>query len=58
MATIANKGWYYTPHLVDSIEGATEEEERDLHRIRRVGRPGFESENTEIRELVPQMRLN
>jgi len=21
MATIANKGWYYTPHLVDSIEG-------------------------------------
>ena len=21
MATIANKGWYYTPHFVDSIEG-------------------------------------
>ena len=21
MAYIANKGWYYTPHLVDSIEG-------------------------------------
>ena len=21
MATIANKGWYYTPHLIDSIEG-------------------------------------
>ncbi|MBY0347939.1 MAG: penicillin-binding protein 2 [Hydrotalea flava] len=21
MATIANKGWYYTPHMVDSIEG-------------------------------------
>lgn len=21
MATIANRGWYYTPHLVDSIEG-------------------------------------
>jgi len=26
MATIANKGWYYTPHLVDSIENATDEE--------------------------------
>lgn len=21
MAIIANKGWYYTPHLIDSIEG-------------------------------------
>lgn len=21
MATIANKGWYYTPHIIDSIEG-------------------------------------
>lgn len=26
MATIANKGWYYTPHLVDSIENASEDE--------------------------------
>jgi penicillin-binding protein 2 len=26
MATIANKGWYYTPHFVDSIENGTEEE--------------------------------
>jgi len=26
MATIANKGWYYTPHFVDSIENVTEEE--------------------------------
>ena len=24
MATIANKGWYYTPHLIDSIEGGDE----------------------------------
>lgn len=24
MAIIANKGWYYTPHLVDSIEGGDE----------------------------------
>lgn len=26
MATIANKGWYYAPHFVDSIENATEED--------------------------------
>jgi penicillin-binding protein 2 len=26
MATLANKGWYYTPHLVDSIEGSTAED--------------------------------
>jgi penicillin-binding protein 2 len=24
MATIANKGWYYTPHIIDSIEGGDE----------------------------------
>jgi len=24
MAIIANKGWYYTPHLIDSIEGGDE----------------------------------
>ncbi|MFY8005050.1 MAG: peptidoglycan D,D-transpeptidase FtsI family protein, partial [Chitinophagaceae bacterium] len=24
MAVIANKGWYYTPHLIDSIEGGDE----------------------------------
>ena len=24
MSTIANKGWYYTPHLIDSIEGGDE----------------------------------
>ena len=24
MALIANKGWYYTPHLIDSIEGGDE----------------------------------
>ena len=24
MAIIANKGWYYTPHIVDSIEGGDE----------------------------------
>jgi penicillin-binding protein 2 len=28
MATIANKGWFYTPHLVDSIENA---DEGDMH---------------------------
>lgn len=26
MAILANKGWYYTPHLVDSIEGGDEYE--------------------------------
>lgn len=26
MAIIANKGWYYTPHLIDSIEGGDEYE--------------------------------
>jgi penicillin-binding protein 2 len=26
MAIIANKGWYYTPHVVDSIEGADDNE--------------------------------
>lgn len=30
MATIANKGWYYTPHFVDSIENATEAESHML----------------------------
>jgi penicillin-binding protein 2 len=30
MSTIANKGWYYTPHLVDSIENATDEENHML----------------------------
>ncbi len=30
MATIANKGWYYTPHLVDSIENATDNENHML----------------------------
>ncbi|HWB24200.1 MAG TPA: penicillin-binding protein 2 [Chitinophagaceae bacterium] len=30
MATIANKGWYYTPHLVDSIENADNEDEHML----------------------------
>ncbi len=24
MSTIANKGWYYTPHLIDSIDGGDE----------------------------------
>lgn len=30
MATIANKGWYYTPHFVDSIENVTEDESHML----------------------------
>lgn len=34
MATIANKGWYYTPHLVDSIENATEDDNHMLDSFR------------------------
>ncbi len=30
MATIANKGWYCTPHLVDSIENATTDDQHML----------------------------
>lgn len=34
MATIANKGWYYTPHLVDSIEGGDEYELLEQYKIK------------------------
>lgn len=34
MAIIANKGWYYTPHIVDSIEGGDEYEMLARFRIR------------------------
>lgn len=34
MAIIANKGWYYTPHLVDSIEGGDEYNLLDSFKIK------------------------
>ncbi|WP_147313815.1 penicillin-binding protein 2 [Deminuibacter soli] len=34
MAIIANKGWYYTPHLVDSIEGGDEFHLLDSFRVK------------------------
>jgi len=34
MATIANKGWYYTPHLIDSIEGGDTHHLLDSFRIK------------------------
>ena len=32
MALIANKGWFYTPHLIDSIEGGDEDHILDLYK--------------------------
>ncbi len=34
MAIIANKGWYYTPHLVDSIEGGDEFQLLDPYKVK------------------------
>jgi len=34
MTIIANKGWYYTPHLVDSIEGEDENSILDPYKIK------------------------
>lgn len=34
MAIIANKGWYYTPHLIDSVEGGDEFGMLDKFKIR------------------------
>lgn len=34
MAIIANKGWYYTPHVVDSIEGGDEYNMLDTFKIK------------------------
>ncbi len=34
MAIIANKGWYYTPHLVDSIEGGDEYQLLDPYKVK------------------------
>jgi penicillin-binding protein 2 len=35
MAIIANKGWYYTPHAVDSIEGGDELNMLDSFKVKR-----------------------
>ncbi len=35
MTIIANKGWFYTPHLVDSIEGEDENSILDPYKIKR-----------------------
>ena len=34
MAIIANKGWYYTPHLIDSIEGGDQFGLLDKYRVK------------------------
>ncbi|MBS4044064.1 MAG: penicillin-binding protein 2 [Chitinophagaceae bacterium] len=34
MAIIANKGWYYTPHLIDSIEGGDKDHVLDPYKIK------------------------
>ncbi len=34
MTLIANKGWYYTPHLIDSIEGGDEYKILDKYKIK------------------------
>ena len=34
MAIIANKGWYYTPHMVDSIEGGDEDQMLEAFKIK------------------------
>lgn len=34
MAIIANKGWFYTPHIVDSIEGGDEYEMLEKYKIK------------------------
>ncbi|BAV04930.1 penicillin-binding protein 2 [Filimonas lacunae] len=34
MALIANKGWYYTPHLIDSIEGGDQYHLLDNYRVK------------------------
>jgi penicillin-binding protein 2 len=34
MSIIANKGWYYTPHLVDSIEGGDEYNMLDPYKVK------------------------
>ncbi|MES2371691.1 MAG: penicillin-binding protein 2 [Bacteroidota bacterium] len=34
MAIIANKGWYYTPHLVDSIEGGDEYNMLEAYKVK------------------------
>ena len=34
MAIITNKGWYYTPHIVDSIEGGDEYEMLEKYKIK------------------------
>ncbi len=35
MSIIANKGWYYTPHMVDSIEGGDEYNTLDAYKTKR-----------------------
>lgn len=34
MAIIANKGWYYTPHMVDSIEGGDDNQLLDAFKVK------------------------
>jgi penicillin-binding protein 2 len=47
MAIIANKGWYYTPHLVDSIEGGDEfgllQEFKNKHTTKNVSETIFDA---------------
>jgi len=48
MATIANKGYYYTPHLVDSIEGGDDDGLLDTFKIKHFVKDVPDSVFTEV----------
>jgi penicillin-binding protein 2 len=50
MAVIANKGWFYTPHLVDSIEGGDEFGLLDPFKVKRKTLPIADSIFEEVHD--------
>ena len=50
MATIANRGYYYTPHLVDSIEGGDPNGLLDSFKIKHVTRDVPDSVYTQVQD--------
>ncbi len=50
MATIANRGYYYTPHLVDSIEGGDTNGLLDSFKIKHVTRDVPDSVYTQVQD--------
>ncbi len=50
MATIANKGYYYTPHLVDSIEGGDPNGLLDSFKVKHVTRDVPDSVFTQVQD--------